>query len=183
MTIGKKMKTIVKSPVGTEEERNGYKIYPGFWIDVNPFLNRYYFGYHTGSDLNLNKPKWDSDKGAPVFPIANGKIIYSGEGTGTWGNIIVIEHFIDNNYIYSRYGHVENLNVIKNEYVNYDDQIAMIGKYKSKTEENYHLHFDIVRTDILINDPCNWPGWNKDMVINNYLDPKKFLIENILKGE
>jgi len=60
-------------PIGSVEERNSGKIWPGTWDDATGFLNakapKYGYGIHTGADLNWNSPRWDADKLSPVYAI------------------------------------------------------------------------------------------------------------------
>ena len=71
------------SPVGTEAERRSDKIWPGQWVDANPYLNYYFLGYHTGADLNLPR---DEDRGAPCYSIADGEVTYSGRAVNRDGS-------------------------------------------------------------------------------------------------
>lgn len=156
------------SPVGTAEERASGVIWPGKWLDANPYLHHYEKGYHTGADLNLNSPVWDSDKRAPVYAIADG-VVTCAKKFNVWGNVIVIEH----GGVYARYAHVAAMLVLPGQVVKQGDQIATIGNADGK--QPYHLHFDICQTDILRAQPNHWPGQDRNAVIAHYLDPYIFL--------
>lgn len=155
------------SPVGTAEERASGVIWPGKWLDANPYLHHYEKGYHTGADLNLNSPTWDSDKHAPVYAIADG-IVTCAKAFNVWGNVIVTDHGV-----FARYAHVATMLVSPGQVVKQGDQIATIGNADGK--QPYHLHFDISPTEILLNQPNHWPGQDRNAVIANYLDPYIFL--------
>ncbi len=209
---------IFDSPVGSEEERCGpfpsgnylfgkYPLWAGQWFDINPFLNWYSLGCHTGSDLNLPGSS-GADKGKPVYAIGDGLVTYAGKA-GTWGSIVVIEHpeaivtFPDGSMskqmVYSRYGHVESeIPVSAGQRVTRGQLIGHIGLAPGYTA-GWHLHFDISYTDILKKRPSHWPDMSgvqayrgsRDshgytsaqnsvirQVMSNYIDPFKFLQEN-----
>ena len=168
------------SPVGIDEERNSGIIWPGFWRDATGYLTKYRLGYHTGADLNLDEPKLNSDRGMPVYSIADGEVTSAGYLGDSWGRVIVIKHkpLPDGTPIYSRYGHVENIEVKAGDLVERGQQIATIGLFGSVKVQNYHLHFDISCTDILGTKPGHWPGRKLDEVKTHYVDPKLFLQEH-----
>jgi len=164
------------SPVGTPEERNRpfpsgravygkYSVWDGDWFDINPFLNWYNYGYHTGADLNLPGVS-SADKGKPVYAISEGLVTYAGRA-GTWGNIIVIEHpeavvtrpngETVRQVVYSRYGHVDDQILVRaGEVVRRGQNIGYIGLAAGATS-GWHLHFDICYTDLLKKRPAHWP--------------------------
>lgn len=170
------------SPIGTSEERNGSQVWPGHWVDPNPYLNFYTLpngsqAYHTGSDLNLNVPAWDSDKGAPVYAIANGLVTFAGVLGGSWGNVIVIRHTQpDGRVVHSRYAHLATMLTPANTQVTRGQKIATIGQPAGGGA--FHLHFDISTSGILQTQPGDWPGTNKDRVLQNYVNPLDFIRAN-----
>jgi hypothetical protein len=191
------------SPVGTPEERQGpfppgpmfynkYPVWAGEWFDVNPFLNYYMYGCHTGADLNLPGVS-AADKGKPIYAISEGVVTYAGRA-GTWGNIIVIEHpdamvsrhdgRITRQAVYSRYGHVDdNILVRSGEPVTRGQNIGFIG-LAAGARSGWHLHFDISYTDVLKRRPSYWPNPRnsrdtmKKEVLMHFLDPLQFIHEN-----
>lgn len=165
------------SPVGTAEERDGsigtgqymfglYPVWDGSWYDVNPYLNWYTLGYHTGADLNLPGSS-DADKNAPIYAIADGTVLYAG-AAGSWGYIIVIEHpdalvtipttgEMKRQFVISRYGHVTSqILVAAGQQVQRGANIGFIG-LPSGYVTGWHLHFDLCYTDRLRNRPAHWP--------------------------
>lgn len=162
------------SPVGSAYEREGIKIWPGEWVDATGYCTWYFNKwYHTGVDLNLNRPAWDSDRHAPVYSIADGKVYACREYSG-WGNVICIKH----KECLSRYAHVENLLVSEGDIVEAGQQVANIGNAGGRYP--YHLHFDIARLDArMLKWPGDWPGSDKSRVLRDYYDPKKFLQERV----
>ena len=83
-------------PVGKEAERRSAQVWPGAWIDATGHNTLYTdsagkAAFHTGADLNLNSPAFDSDAGAPVFAVASGVVTFAGS-TSVWGNVVIIQH-------------------------------------------------------------------------------------------
>ncbi|MFP4323329.1 MAG: M23 family metallopeptidase [Anaerolineales bacterium] len=169
------------APVGTAEERAGPNIWPGSWVDANPYLNRYFLGYHTGADLNLPR---DADRGAPTYAIADGVVTYAGrifnrDGSPSgFGNVVVIKHDLyrapDGQIIeaYSRYAHVKDILVEEGDRVRRGDHLATIWNVGTRA---HHLHFDISTTGVLGTNPNHWPGFRLSEVQKHYVDPEKFI--------
>ncbi|MCA9936626.1 MAG: peptidoglycan DD-metalloendopeptidase family protein [Ardenticatenaceae bacterium] len=169
------------APVGTEAERQDSKLWPGHWQDSNGFLNRYFdsagkVAYHTGADLNLNVPRWNMDRGAPVYAVASGVVTWAGRVGDYWRNIIIVKHdpLPDGAVVYSRSAHVENMQVHAGDRVARGQQICVVGK-SGGNSGNYHLHFDISTTAVLQDNPGHWPGPDRDEVAANYVDPLAFI--------
>ena len=160
------------SPVGAPEEREGPFLarpsqWVGQWFDSNPFLNLYFLGYHTGADLNLSLSS-DADRGAPVYAVADGVVIFAGQGSGKWGKIAVIEHHealvaLPNGQsryqpVYSRYSHLtDDIRIQKGQTVKRGDLVGFIGLAVGVTS-GWHLHFDISHSDRLKTNPSHWPN-------------------------
>lgn len=187
------------SPVGTPEQRaaSPARLLVGDWVDATPFATYYHFGepvraaYHTGADLNLNKPFWNADAHQPVYAAADGVVTCAKEFR-VWGMVIVIRHqYTDEDgtpqTVYSRYAHVEQLLINRGtaekpdyapaikagDEVKQGQQIARVGN--AGGQQPYHLHFDISPTDILETQPEHWSGTNFDELQKNYVDPAKFI--------
>jgi murein DD-endopeptidase MepM/ murein hydrolase activator NlpD len=168
------------APIGTAEERLSPQIWPGQWVDANPYLTKYSLGYHTGADLNLNFPNHNTDKGKPVYAAADGVVTFAEVVPQSWRGLIVIRHdpLPDGTPVYSRYGHVENISVHVGEAVTRGQQIATVGLFGSVAKQNYHLHFDISCTTRLETSPRDWPGEGENALNTikaHYVDPKKFI--------
>jgi len=156
------------APVGTAAERQTGGWPPGEWTDANPYGRLYFLGRHTGSDLNLNKPTWDLDRGKPVYAVADGQVIFAGH-LPDWGNVIVIRHWLeDGNACYSRYGHLGIVEVTADQEVLRGAGIGTIGR---RSGGPYHLHFDLVKSDVLEDDPGHWPGYDLALLNRHYVDP------------
>lgn len=167
------------APVGTAEERASAKLWPGYWVDATGFLAAYTatgkLAYHTGVDLNLNRPFFDSDKNAPVYACASGTVVYANTES-PWGDknaIIVIAHILANgNLVWTRYAHVNEITVLTEASVVRGQQIAKIGNAGGRYP--YHLHFDIAKRNLGV-APGDWPGNNRQGVLDGYHDPLEFL--------
>lgn len=167
------------APVGTESERRAPELWPGEWTDANPFGNYYRlrdsFNYHTGADLNLNKPKWDSDRGLPVYAAASGTVTFAGR-MRHWGNMVVIRHdpLVENGpSVYTRSAHLGRLDVERGQRVQRGQQIGTVGQ--DEYNGPYHLHFDVSPSEVLFNDPGDWPGLDRRRVLRDYVDPEDFI--------
>lgn len=170
-------------PIGTREEREGNKVWPGYWFDATGFAVRYYKGtpqeaYHTGADLNLNRPYWDADANSPVYAAASGMVTFAGRLTG-WGNVIVIRHdalVTTGAVLFGRYSHVTDLRVKVGDRVQRGQQIANVGNADGLFP--YHLHFDLSPTAVLEATPWDWPKLDLNRLLRDYVDPRKFIEEN-----
>ena len=168
------------APIGTAQERASPQVWPGFWEDATGFAVPYPDSpeIHTGADLNLNKPVWDSDRGAPVYAVADGVVAHAVNVPGSWGWLIIIRHapLPDGTPVFSRYAHVEKVVVKTGDVVSRGQQIAVVGFFKPRN--NYHLHFDISCTEVLNTYPGHWPGADKQQVLKHYVDPRKFIADH-----
>jgi len=169
-------------PVGTEAERRA--LWPGRWVDATGYATRYelktgLWQYHTGLDLNLNSPTFDSDAHAPVYACADGVVVFAGKGSGTWGNLVIIEHVLeDDTKVWSRCAHLESYTVKGpvagiSQIVKRGMEIAHIGNAGGLVP--YHLHFDIAAGVDLSKLPNDWPGVDLGRVTRTYTNPKTFI--------
>ena len=170
------------APVGTLEERHGSQIWPGTWFDATGFATRYTdsggsAAYHTGADLNLNTPQWNTDAGLPVYAIASGVVTFAAS-KNIWNNIVIIRHDPlkpGGAFVYSRSAHLARIGVQVGQRVQRGDQIGTIGKPSGGTE---HLHFDISPTEALFNNAGDWPGLDLARLRRDYVDPKSHILQN-----
>ncbi len=175
------MKTIFDWPVGLEEERADHSKLPGAWIAATAYGQRYFAtgkaAIHTGLDLNLNTPKFDADAHAPVYAAADGDVVFSGN-LPVWGNVIVVSHLLTEAImVWTRYAHVEYMQVRRNDRVVRGQALARVGNADGRYP--YHLHYDIAHIDLGAR-PWDWPGDNRPKVLQNYSDPLEFMREQLL---
>jgi len=84
--------------------------------------------------------------GSYVLASMTGKVIFSGDGPGTYGNTIIINHL--NGYV-TVYAYNQKNLVVKGQRVNRGEKIALVGLGNSLTPT---LHFEI-RKDTVPRDP------------------------------
>src|SRR5665647_697388 len=83
--------------------------------------------FHPGEDWN-NNSGGDSDLGDPVYAVSNGRIIAATNYGSGWGNIILIEHRLqDGSIVWSNYAHLRDI-IISSGNVQRGQQIGTIGK-------------------------------------------------------
>lgn len=166
------------SPVGTSEERLSGAIWPGAWFDATGYgrntTPQYTLGYHTGSDLNLNVPRFNADDGAPFYAVGPGTVVYARIGPGTWGLLILVDHgLVDGVRTYTRYAHGKNLAVKVGQQV--DEWTRLCDISDAEGQFAAHGHFDVCVTPLFETQPWHWPGWNLALLEANYRDPKEWL--------
>ena len=126
-------------PLGTEHAGLVYNAQK-FW-EIN--LKR--GGHHTGDDLN-GIGGMNTDLGDPVFATADGLVIYVGEPSPGWGNLIVIAHkTADGRTLHSMYAHLHRTGVSTGSLVARGGEIGTVG-----TANGYypaHLHFEMRASD------------------------------------
>jgi murein DD-endopeptidase MepM/ murein hydrolase activator NlpD len=145
-------------PIGTE---NG-----AFAYNAQPFTeNR-----HLGDDLNGIGGE-NSDLGDPVFAVADGQVLFAGEGGPGWGNVIIVLHAYEENgarkFVQSYYGHVETILVEAKQEVHRGDQIATIGTADGRYWA--HLHFEMRE----FTTPFIGPGYREDT--RGWINPSAFI--------
>lgn len=170
-------------PIGTSSERRTNKVWPGHWFDATGYAIRYFIGtpneaFHTGADLNLNRPYWDADANSPVYAAASGVVTFADRLAG-WGRVIIIRHdplVTDGKVLYGRYAHVTNTRVKVGDRVQRGQQIANVGNAEGVFP--YHLHFDLSPTTILEAQPWDWPKLDLARLRRDYIDPQTFVAAN-----
>lgn len=157
------------------------KLWPTGWRDASPYGVRYFVGtphaaYHTGADLNFGW-RGDDDRGLPVYAPAQGTVIYAATAP-VWGTLCIIRHdpyrSADGPVYYTRYGHMQ----IECHVGQRVARGARIGAIDGIGGYTPHLHYDVVRTNILEARPGRWPKLNKAELTRHYLDPLKFHMEH-----
>ena len=102
-------------------------------------------GHHVGEDLN-GIGGMNTDLGDPVFATADGLVLYCGEPSPGWGNVLVIAHrTLDGRTLHSMYAHLNRINVALGSLVPRGSIIGTVG-----TANGYypaHLHFEMRASD------------------------------------
>ena len=99
-------------------------------------------------------------------PLA-GKIVISEyeSGEGNYGGLVVIEHIIQDQKIYSVYGHLNKDHLPKaGTNLNAGQQFAKIGEMNSNGGYFYHIHLQVLTEK----------GYNQEMVHQGYTTEEKF---------
>ena len=94
---------------------------------------------HKGIDIA-------ADKGEPVYAMADGEVIYAGDGLRGYGNVVIIKH---DQHLSSLYAHNTTLKVKLGDRVHQGSLIALLGSTGHSTGP--HVHFEIRRDDLALN--------------------------------
>src|SRR5689334_11225387 len=111
--------------------------YPGAgWFITTEYVDDSYFrnfgAWHTGHDLAKSR-----NGGEPIYAVADGVVKWAEfAGNMGFGNLITIQHTPD---IYSRYGHLAEIRVQRNQNVTAGTVIGILGNTGRSTAP--HLHF------------------------------------------
>jgi len=126
-------------PLGAEHGALTYNAQK-FWE-----MNEKRGGHHTGDDLN-GIGGMDSDLGDPVFAVADGLVIYTGNPSPGWGNIVILAHrTTDGRQLHSMYAHLERIDVARDTLVARGAQVGTVGTGNGHYPA--HLHFEIRECD------------------------------------
>jgi murein DD-endopeptidase MepM/ murein hydrolase activator NlpD len=120
-----------------------------------------------GDDLN-GIGGMNTDLGDPVFSIADGLVVYAGEPSPGWGNVVVVAHRVaDGRRLESMYAHLSEIFMRPGALVARGERVGTVGTANG----NYpaHLHFE-VRTGGGIEIG---PGYSMNPL--NRLDPAKLV--------
>lgn len=160
---------------GSPVDPNAKKTIPPGWMSAISYNEPYTHPpirvgtFHTGIDLNKTD---DRDREAHVYAVADGVVTYAEKLEGSWGNVVIIEHFDTS---YSRSAHLLSIEdgISRGSAVRRGQKIGEIGG--AELGFNDHLHFDIAITDILRQEPWHWPGANRFVLEQHYVDPVPYI--------
>jgi hypothetical protein len=127
------------TPMGSE---NGALVYNAqkFWE-----MNDKRGGHHTGDDLN-GIGGMNSDLGDPIFAAGDGLVVYTGEPSPGWGNIIVLAHRDpEGKPIHTMYAHLLEIKTRLGSLVARGEKIATTGTANGHYPA--HLHFEARASD------------------------------------
>ncbi len=145
-------------------------------------------GYYKARGLRLREPRhygedWngraggDSDKGDPVYAIADGIVTFAHNVRGGWGNVVLTRHaYRDPNsgkvkYIDTLNGHLDTMTVTVGQRIKRGQLLGTIGSNFGMYPA--HLHFEM-RHNISIGMARN--GIPADLV--NWADPTAFITKH-----
>jgi murein DD-endopeptidase MepM/ murein hydrolase activator NlpD len=148
-------------PLGSE---NGALAY-----NAQPFTEN----NHLGDDLNGIGGE-NSDLGDPIYAVADGAVLFAGEGGPGWGNVIIVLHAIEDGgarrYVQSYYAHCDTILAQTGEAVHRGQQIAAVGTGGGRYFA--HLHFEM-REFIT---PFIGAGYRKNT--QGWLNPSDFIAKH-----
>lgn len=126
-------------PMGSEQGALVYNAQK-FWE-----MNEKRGGHHTGDDLN-GIGGMNTDLGDPIHAAADGLVVYTGEPSPGWGNIVVLAHKApDGRKLHSMYAHLHRIDVTRGSLVGRGARVGAAG-----TANGYypaHLHFEMRATE------------------------------------
>ncbi len=96
----------------------------------------YYNCIHAGIDIGGNA------EGTPVYPVASGKVLYSGYMSDGGGNSVMILHAVNGQNYVSRYAHLSYTSVSSGQTVTVGTPIGGIGKTGNVTAKHLHLEME-----------------------------------------
>ena len=94
---------------------------------------------HKGLDIA-------ADIGEPVYAIADGEVIYAGDGLRGYGNVVIVRH---DRTMSSLYAHNSELKVKQGDRVTQGTLVALLGSTGHSTGP--HVHFEIREGDAAVN--------------------------------
>lgn len=94
---------------------------------------------HKGIDIA-------ADAGEPVYAVADGQVIYAGDGLRGYGNVVIIQH---DQRMTSLYAHNRELKVKQGDKVSKGTLVALLGSTGHSTGP--HVHFEIRQDDAAVN--------------------------------
>ena len=164
-----------------------YPLQPGVRV-TSPFLDPDYPKFrisaglpvaeHPGVDYGHPKLRGDQARGFPVVAFAEGEVIHVGNHR-VWGNIVALRHDLLAEYLkldhplVSLYAHLAFTSVEVGDYLLAGQPVGSMGAGDPMFRMVTHLHFEIRKDDKL--KPDFWPGANKNLILEKYLDPHEFI--------
>ncbi|OGY24097.1 MAG: hypothetical protein A2172_00955 [Candidatus Woykebacteria bacterium RBG_13_40_15] len=115
------------------------KEHPIFTWPIRGGITSLFSSYHRGIDIT-------APHGAPIKPLAKGKVVFAGWNSHGFGNTIIIQSV---NGFDSKYAHLSGINVRVGESVGSDAIIGFIGDTGVTTGP--HLHFEVYKDGLAIN--------------------------------
>ncbi len=91
---------------------------------------------HAGIDIGGNA------EGTAVYPVASGKVLYSGYMSDGGGNSVMILHAVNGKNYVSRYAHLQYTSVSAGQTVQVGTKIGGIGRTGNVTAKHLHLEME-----------------------------------------
>lgn len=139
-----------------------------FSYDAQPFgeQNDKRGGKHSGQDLNGIGGE-NTDEGDPVYASARGLVIYAGNPSPYWGNVIILAHKLpDGRIVQTLYGHLKKINFGVRRIVGRGEKIGEVGSADGLYWA--HLHYESLFSTF---NESNSPGYFQNRT--NRFDPEE----------
>lgn len=140
--------------------------------DAQPFgaMNTTRHGHHTGQDLNgIGGQNTDLD--VPVAAAGRGLVVYAGEPSPAWGNVVVLAHRLpgEQGVVQTLYAHLNKISVRVGQTVPRGQHIGTIGTAGGRYLA--HLHFEVIPSYSV---EAGMPGYHPGGTMNR-MDPAELL--------
>ena len=101
-------------------------------------------GHHTGQDLNGIGGE-NTDEGLPICAAGRGLVVYSGEPSAEWGNVVILAHRLpgqEGRVVQTLYAHLTTREARVGEIVSRGERIGTMGTANGAYLA--HLHFEAI---------------------------------------
>ena len=143
--------------------------------DAQPFgaQNDYRHGRHTGQDLNGIGGQ-NTDLGVSVCAAGRGLVVYSGEPSPEWGNVVVLAHRLpgEAGVVQTLYAHLDTRHVRVGQMVNRGQRIGSIGTAGGRYLA--HLHFEAIPS---LCSEAGMPGYHPADTMNR-INPAELIAKH-----
>ncbi len=96
-------------------------------------------GQHLGDDIN-GIGGMNSDLGDAIFSVADGLVVYAGEPSEGWGNVVVVAHKTpDGRMLQSMYAHMDQIDVVLGSLVARGEKLGTNGTGNDHYPAHLHL--------------------------------------------
>lgn len=140
--------------------------------DAQPFgaMNEKRHGRHTGQDIN-GIGGGNTDEGVPVCAAGRGLVVYSGEPSADWGNVVILAHRLPGQpgVVQTLYAHLKTREARVGEVVSRGERIGSVGTAGGRYLA--HLHFEAIRS---LSTEAGMPGYHPEGTMNR-MDPAELM--------
>lgn len=163
---------IVSAPIADGFQWPCGSVNGAMMYDAQPFgeMNEKRGGRHTGQDLNGIGGQ-NTDEGLPVYAAGRGMVVYSGEPSPDWGNVVVIAHRLpgQGGVVQTLYAHLSERKARVGEIVCRGERIGSIGTAGGRYLA--HLHFEAIPSLCI---EAGMPGYHPQGTMNR-IDPAELM--------
>lgn len=158
----------VKRQIQLQNGKVGY----GGWLEKRSlYAKNQLFNQTEKRDIHLGYDFW-CDAGSEVSAPIDGKVfsIKNNDKTGDYGPTLILEHQVNQNKIYTLYGHLspDSLQLHKTgDLINAGQFMAYIGERPDNGDYVPHLHFQVMSQ--MLNFKADFPGVSSTAQLHNYL--------------